>query len=137
MNERGLMNSLSVVLLQEMDRFNKLLLVMRKSLVDLLKAIKGLVVMSQELDRMFASLLNNQVPLLWSQNAYPSLKPLGSWVTDLFERVAFMRNWLVQGEPVCFWLSGFFFPQGFMTGALQNHARKTAIPIDQYASFGI
>eukprot|EP00698_Gefionella_okellyi_P007651 TRINITY_DN186_c0_g4_i1.p1 TRINITY_DN186_c0_g4~~TRINITY_DN186_c0_g4_i1.p1 ORF type:complete len:3955 (+),score=1074.62 TRINITY_DN186_c0_g4_i1:43-11907(+) len=130
-NEHGLMNSLAVVLMQEMDRFNRLLARMRRSLVDIGKAIKGLVVMSGELDRMFTSLLNNEVPKLWASVAYPSLKPLASWVRDLFERVAFMRSWLQKGEPVCFWLSGFFFPQGFMTGALQNYARKTQIPIDQ------
>jgi dynein heavy chain len=33
--------------------------------------------------------------------------------------------------PVSFWLSGFFFPQGFMTGVLQTHARNYNLPIDQ------
>ena len=40
-----------------------------------------------------------------------------------------MRNWLQQGHPPCFWISGLFFPQGFITGVLQNHARETKIPI--------
>lgn len=71
-----------------------------------------------------------QVPDQWKKVAYPSLKPLGSWVTDYLERIAFMRSWLTQGLPKCFWLSGFFFPQGLMTGVLQMHARKYNIAID-------
>lgn len=34
-------------------------------------------------------MLNNQVPLKWQR--YPSLKPLASWITDLKERVEFMK----------------------------------------------
>lgn len=29
-----------------------------------------------------------------------------------------------------YWLSSFFFPQGFMTSAMQSYARKTMISID-------
>ena len=124
------MESLSTVLLQELQRFNRLLTVMRSSLEELQKAIKGLVVMSSELDSMYLSMLNQQVPGNWDRVAYPSLKPLMSWFRDLLERVEFMDSWLRLGQPPCFWISGFFFPQGFMTGVLQTHSRKHRVAID-------
>jgi len=31
--------------------------------------------------------------------AYPSLKPLGSWVTDLVARMQFMMDWIEHGIP--------------------------------------
>jgi len=124
------MDSLATVLSQEMERFNKLLKVMAGSLFDLQRAIRGEVLLSEELDKMYTAILNNKVPGNWEAAAYPSLKPLASWVKDLHLRIAFMRKWLIGGQPSAYWLSGFFFPQGFMTGTLQNHARKYAIAID-------
>ena len=56
---------------------------MRKSLNDLKKAIKGLVVMSAQLEAMHKSFMFNMVPASWEAVAYPSLKPLGSWFEDL------------------------------------------------------
>ncbi|MCO5549488.1 hypothetical protein L7F22_002959 [Adiantum nelumboides] len=126
----GQISPLSVVLMQECDRFNRLLNVIKLTLQELQRAIKGLVVMSSELENMFTSFLKNQVPTLWTAVSYPSLKPLSSWVKDFHKRIDFMCSWIKNGEPKCFWLPGFFFPQGFMTGALQLHARKYQIPID-------
>lgn len=60
----GGLDSLSVVLSQEVERFQKLSRALRSSLVQLQRAIKGQVVMSSELEAMFYSLLNNQVCLV-------------------------------------------------------------------------
>ena len=124
-------SSLGTVLIQESERFNKLHVALKKTLVQLQKAIQGVVVMSGELENMFNSILNNQVPSLWQSAAYPSLKPLASWVKDYFRRMDFFISWIENGEPNSYWMPGFFFPQGFLTGALQNHARKTQIAIDR------
>lgn len=97
---------------------------------DLQQAVKGIILMSGSLDTMYSALLKNQVPQNWQQVSYPSLKPLGSWVDDLNERIRFMRLWAKTGHPKAYWLSGFFFPHGFITGILQTFARKYHRPID-------
>lgn len=116
--------------LQEVIRFNRLLTVMQSSLKAVLNALKGLVVMSEELEHVSHSLFNNLVPDMWSAKAYPSLKPLASWVEDLVARVEFINHWIHHGIPITFWISGFFFPQAFLTGTLQNYARKHVVSID-------
>lgn len=70
--------SLNTVIIQEAIRYNKLLKIIVQTLRDLLKAIKGLVVMSEALERMSNSLYSNAVPAIWASKAYPSLKPLGT-----------------------------------------------------------
>ncbi|XP_035886761.1 dynein heavy chain 1, axonemal isoform X2 [Phyllostomus discolor] len=122
--------SMNTVLVQEVIRYNRLLQVITQMLQDLLKALKGLVVMSSQLELMAASLYNNAVPELWNAKAYPSLKPLSSWVMDLLQRLNFVQTWIKEGIPAVFWISGFFFPQAFLTGTLQNFARKSVISID-------
>ncbi len=71
--------SLTTFVRQEADKFNNLLSVVKKSLEKLENAIKGLVAMSEDLEEMYSSLLNNQVPTIWKKVAYSSLKPLSSW----------------------------------------------------------
>ncbi|OHT12593.1 Dynein heavy chain family protein [Tritrichomonas foetus] len=124
-------NSLTVVLMQEIERFNQLINIIHQSLSDVEKAIKGEVVMSIDIAEVYRSLLDRQVPKQWKEAAYPSVRPLASWCADLVEKVNFITNWLRKGEPNVFWFPGFFFPQSFLTAVLQNHSRKHQVPIDK------
>ncbi|XP_052869496.1 dynein axonemal heavy chain 6 [Anopheles cruzii] len=127
---KGRIPSLTTVLLQEVERFDRLLAVVHSSLNDLEKAIQGFVVMSESLETIYRAFGNNQVPALWHSKGYLSTKSLASWVTDLQHRVEHVRDWCVNGQPVSSWICGLFFPQSFLTGTLQTYARKHNIPID-------
>jgi len=122
--------AMNTVLTQEAARFNKLLRVVIQSLKDIQLAVRGLVVMSGALEEVYKAMFVNQVPTAWAAVAYPSLKPLAAWVTDLEQRLAMIQEWYDKGKPHVFWISGFFFPQAFLTGTQQNAARKKKIPID-------
>jgi dynein heavy chain len=103
---------------------------MHFTLKELQRALKGLVVLSAELEAMGNAVFDQRVPVSWMNSAYPSLKPLSPWFKDLIQRLLFLTNWVDLGIPAVFWISGFFFPQGFLTAILQNYARKYKFPID-------
>lgn len=122
--------SMNTVIKQELIRYNRLLEVMFDTLKNISLAMKGLIVLSNELDNMATQMYNNQTPTLWKARSYPSLKPLAAYVEDFVEKMAFFNNWIEKGQPNVFWLTGIFFTHALLTGTLQNYARKKNMPID-------
>jgi dynein heavy chain len=67
---------------------------------------------------------------MWEKQAYPSLRPLASWFTDMIARVEFFHDWIANGKPFAYWISSMYFPQGFLTSVLQAYARSNMVPVD-------
>lgn len=122
-------SALHVVLFQEIERYNMLLVKVRRNCSELIKGIQGLVVMSADLDAIYNALNNARVPAAWLKT-YPSLKPLGAWTRDLLTRIEQLAVWVEDTYPKVYWLSGFTYPTGFLTAVLQTTARRNSIPID-------
>jgi len=123
--------SMNTVVKQECLRYDKLLWEMAANLKDFRKAIKGLIVMTNDLESLGKSMFVNEQPALWVKKGPLSEKPLSSWYLDILARCAFLQMWFDLGvPPPCFWISGIFFPQAFFTGAMQNFARRYGEEID-------
>ena len=122
--------SMNTVLVQEIEKYNILIKIMTSSLKDILRAISGFITMDEELESLADALYNQRVPTAWG-DVFLSLKPLMPWVEDLTARISFFAKWIDRGTPNVFWISGFSFPQAFITGTLQNYARKMKVAIDR------
>ena len=124
-------NSMNTVLVQELGRFNRLLTKIKSTMTNLGKALKGLALMNDELDVTSKALFDGKIPPPWMKRSFPSLKPVGSYIKEVQERVQFFNDWIDKGEPVVFWIPGFFFTQAFLTASKQNYARRYTVEIDK------
>ncbi|RMC05733.1 hypothetical protein DUI87_17276 [Hirundo rustica rustica] len=120
----------TVVLLQELERFNKLIVRMGKSLAELQRALAGEVGMSSELDDVAQALFNGQIPKIWRRLAPDTLKTLGNWIIFFRDRYDQYTRWVSQGEPEVMWLSGLHIPESYLTALVQATCRKNRWPLD-------
>ena len=124
-----------VVLVQELERWDKLNIKMSKSLSQLKKAIKGEIAMSAELDGLGTNLFNGQLPMMWRKLTPQTDKMLGSWVTYHLNRDAQYKAWVAEGEPKVMWLSGLSIPETYTAALVQTTCRRYGWPLDKTTLF--
>ncbi|XP_041585454.1 dynein heavy chain 10, axonemal isoform X1 [Vulpes lagopus] len=125
----------SVVLLQELERFNKLVVRMSKSLAELQRALAGEVGMSNELDDVARSLFLGQIPSIWRKLAPDTLKSLGNWMPYFLRRFSQYTLWVTESEPSVMWLSGLHIPESYLTALVQATCRRNNWPLDRSTLF--
>lgn len=86
--------------------------------------------MSEDLEKIATSIYQGRVPVAWG-DVFLSEKGLTDWVEEFCKRVEEFDKWQKYGKPKVYWFSGFCFPQAFITGTLQNFARKLKVSIDR------
>lgn len=72
---------------------------MSETAVELIKALQGKTIMSEELEKVLQALQMNKIPEEFAKYSYPSLKPFNSYLADLEQRVKFFDNWVKHGKP--------------------------------------
>ncbi|KAM6469113.1 dynein axonemal heavy chain 9 [Liasis olivaceus] len=123
-----------VVAFQECERMNFLTSEIRRSLRELDLGLKGELTMTNDMETLHNAIFLDMVPESWIRRAYPSMSGLGSWFTDLLNRIRELETW--TGDfmlPSVVWLAGFFNPQSFLTAIMQSMARKNEWPLDKMA----
>lgn len=83
-----------IVLLQELERFNKLISTMKRTLVQLQKALAGEIGMDSVLDNVAYSLFNGQLPNVWRKLAPATCKNLGGWMEHFEMRQQQYFTWV-------------------------------------------
>ncbi|XP_070206158.1 dynein axonemal heavy chain 10-like, partial [Littorina saxatilis] len=121
----------TVVLLQELERFNKLIVRMGSSLATLKRALAGEVGMSSELDDVAKSLFNGVIPYIWRRLAPETLKSLGNWMIHFERRFKLYDGWVTDVEPSVMWLSGLHIPESYLTALVQATCRMNGWPLDK------
>jgi dynein heavy chain len=112
------LTSMNIFLRQEIDRMQKVISTVRRTLIDLKLAIDGTIIMNESLRNALDFIYDAKIPNLWMKISWES-STLGFWFTELIERNNQFRKWLFEDKPVCYWMTGFFNAQGFLTAMRQ------------------
>ncbi|CDJ52733.1 Dynein heavy chain, related [Eimeria brunetti] len=119
---------LSNFLKGELCNYNALLAFIRRSLTQLLEALRGWCVMTEDLDNLSKDLYFQKVPTAWIAASYPSKLSLSAWLYDLRTRTNSTRQWAQNGPPKVFDIATFYNPQSFFKAALRVVARALKEP---------
>uniref|UniRef100_A0A1I8HIQ5 DHC_N1 domain-containing protein n=2 Tax=Macrostomum lignano TaxID=282301 RepID=A0A1I8HIQ5_9PLAT len=130
---------LNVFLRTELNRMHRLLTAARADLAALAASSEDVIEAAELVDLpdtlldVLEALRELRVPTRWLRLAWEEESPsesvespggLAVWLTDLRERHAQLRSWLVEGRPpAAHWLAGYFRPAAFLVALRQEAVR--------------
>lgn len=119
---------LNIFLYQEIQRMQRVIGIVRKTLADTIDAIDGQIIMTPEILDAINAMFDAKVPNSWIYDPSGAeiswiLPTLGAWYVSLLDRNKQLFEWHNTDRPKTFWLTGFFNPQGFLTGMKQEVTR--------------
>lgn len=125
----GLGIPLNIFLFQEIQVLQAVIAKTKFQSLSLQQAIKGEVVMTQELQNALNDIFDAKVPHPWTWtlggDEFSWVSPtLGLWFSILLERYQQNNTWLNTTRPNSFWMTGFSNAQGFLTAMTQEVTRK-------------
>lgn len=128
LSDVGMKVPLNVFLYQELTRFQKILIQVRNTMKSIIAAVDGTIIMTPDIVSAIGAIYDYRVPKDWCFDPTGAeiswLTPtLGGWIEGLKNRYNQLNSWYNSGRPQSFWLTGFFNPQGFLTGMKQELTR--------------
>ncbi|OHS98802.1 Dynein heavy chain family protein [Tritrichomonas foetus] len=120
-----------IVLIQELEHWNRLVNTMSTSLFELQRAIAGEVSMSNDLEMLMNSIYLGRLPEMWARLAPVTEKPLSNWLIHFQKRYEQYDDWYKNGEPKVMWLAGLHVPVAYLTALLQTACRSKGWPLDK------
>ena len=128
---QGAFSPTQAVLMQELERFNILTAVIDSTLSDLIKALKGIIAMSGDLDELSSVLFNGFLPNRWRELIPQTEKSLARWMQHYALRQEQYTAWVEKGEPTVVWLSGLHVPESFLSAHVQIACRAKSWALDK------
>uniref|UniRef100_A0A3P8XWJ2 Dynein, axonemal, heavy chain 8 n=1 Tax=Esox lucius TaxID=8010 RepID=A0A3P8XWJ2_ESOLU len=93
----GALNPMNIFLRQEVDRMQRIIRVVRSSLINLKLAIDGTIIMSENLRDALDNMFDARIPNMWKKISWES-STLGFWFTELLERNTQFFSWSVPSH---------------------------------------
>eukprot|EP00921_Rhytidocystis_pertsovi_P023460 GHVQ01037522.1.p1 GENE.GHVQ01037522.1~~GHVQ01037522.1.p1 ORF type:complete len:390 (-),score=46.29 GHVQ01037522.1:403-1572(-) len=121
------------VFLQECEYMNTLLSEIVRSMSELELGLKGELTMSDAMEAMIQSLYQDKISPSWAKLAFPSTRPLGSWLVNLKQRIEQLVEWTNEPctIPKVVNLAMLFNPQSFLTAVKQVTSQQQSLELNK------